>query len=533
MFSCFNAFMNRPKPLVLAICDGWGVAPDAEGNAITRANTPNYVRFLREYPAMTLSASGNEVGLSFGEMGNSEVGHLNIGAGRVYYQTYPRIQKSIADKSFFKNSALLKAAAHVKKHDSSLHLIGLCSEGNVHASLDHAMALLELAKKERVKQVYVHVILDGRDATKDSGIDFVKKLQKKMKDLRRGEIASLSGRFYAMDRDNRWERVEKSYRAVVEGKADAYADDPIAAIRDSYARNVFDEEFVPTVIGTAEKPAAAMKKGDAAIFFNFRPDRARELTEAIVLPGFAKFERAYVPELFFVTMTEYEKELPVTAAFAPIVVSNCLAEAISHARLKQFHVAETEKYAHVTFFLNGTVEAPFPGEERKIIPSPKVSSYDKAPEMAAAEITKAVVKAVESGEYDVIILNYANADMVGHTGNYEATRKGISAIDKGFGAIADHVLAKGGVFLITADHGNAEETINLQTKEIDKEHTTNPVPFIIIGEKYRGQAGPGGDAPEGDLSLMPPVGMLSDVAPTVLSILEVDQPEEMTGRALI
>ncbi|OGH73384.1 MAG: phosphoglycerate mutase (2,3-diphosphoglycerate-independent) [Candidatus Magasanikbacteria bacterium RIFCSPHIGHO2_02_FULL_51_14] len=524
---------SHPKPVVLAILDGWGIAPDHKGNAIARANTPNMDRFIREYPAMTLYASGNEVGLSFGEMGNSEVGHLNIGAGRVYYQTLPRITKDIANGSFFENPAFTQAAEHVKKNNSSLHLIGLVSPGNVHASQEHCYALLAFAKKKKIKHVYVHAILDGRDAKEDSGIDFVRQLEAKIKELKVGEIASLSGRYYAMDRDNRWDRVEKAYRAMAEGRADAYDKNPIDAIKASYEKQVFDEEFVPVVIGKEGHPTATVAENDAVIFFNFRPDRARELTQAFVLPGFTKFERGYLKNLFFVTMTEYEKEIPVTVAYPPEIVHNCLAEVVSSAGLAQLHIAETEKYAHITFFLNGTVEDPFKGEERTIIPSPRVATYDKVPEMSANEITKEVLKAIKDETYDAIFINYANADMVGHTGDMAATANGCEAVDKGLGKIADHVLAKGGVLLITADHGNAEEVLNIQTGERDKEHSTNPVPLLIIGNAYKGQAGPGGDAPEGDLSLLKPVGMLSDVAPTMLAILGIEKPEEMTGRALL
>ncbi|PLX27302.1 2,3-bisphosphoglycerate-independent phosphoglycerate mutase [Candidatus Parcubacteria bacterium] len=525
--------MNRPKPVVLAILDGWGIAPDGKGNAITRAKTPTFDKFVREYPAMTLFASGNEVGLSFGEMGNSEVGHLNIGAGRVYYQTLPRINKTIDDGTFFDNKAFLSATDRVKKNKSKLHLIGLVSPGNVHASQDHLYALLELAKKQKVKEVYVHVILDGRDTIYNSGIDFVKQLQKKMKKLKVGEIASISGRYFAMDRDNRWDRCEKAYLAMAEGKSSEYFKDPVDALESSYKNEVYDEEFVPVVIGKEGKPTTIVEKGDAAIFFNFRPDRARQLTKAFVLPGFSKFDREYIKDLFFVTMTEYEKETPVTVAYNPVVVHNSLAEVISKAGLKQFHIAETEKYAHITFFLNGTVEDPFDKEDRLIIPSPKVSSYDKAPKMSASKITKEVVKAIESDKYDAIILNYANADMVGHTGDTDATIKGCEEVDKGLGKIADYILAQDGVLLVTADHGNGEEVSNLQTGEMDKEHSTNPVPFLIVGNEYKGQAGSAGDPPDGDMSLMHPVGVLADVAPTMLKILDVDQPKEMTGRALI
>jgi 2,3-bisphosphoglycerate-independent phosphoglycerate mutase len=474
--------MARPKPVVLAILDGWGVAPDAPGNAITRAHLPHMDKFVREYPVMSLFASGTEVGLSFGEMGNSEVGHLNIGAGRVYYQTFPRIQKHILDGSFFTNSAFVEAATHVKTNKSALHLMGLVSPGNVHASEEHCLALLKFAKQEKIKNVFIHVFLDGRDTVYNGGKEFVARLEAEMKKLGVGKIASVSGRFFAMDRDNRWERVEPAYRAIAEGKAPLYGS-ALEAIEVSYAKGVFDEEFVPAVIGKGV-PIGVVKPHDAVIFFNFRPDRARELTKAFVLPSFAKFDRTYIEDVFFVTMTEYEKEIPVRVAYPPQVIPGSLAETISAAGLTQLHVAETEKYAHVTFFLNGTVEEPFPGESREIIPSPRVSSYEQAPEMAAPDIAKAVVSAIEGGEHDVIICNFANADMVGHTGSFEATIKGCEAIDKALGLISDHVLSKDGVLLITADHGNAEETINLQTSVMDKEHSTNPVPLIIISKAF-------------------------------------------------
>ncbi len=525
--------MTKPSVVVLAILDGWGVAPDTAGNAIVKADLPNMTKFVKEYPAMTLAASGAEVGLSFGEMGNSEVGHLNIGAGRVYYQTLPRINKSVADKSFAENKAFLEAAEQVKVNKSALHLIGLVSPGNVHASQEHLYALLEFAKKQKIKKVFVHAILDGRDTIENSAKDFIKQLEEKMADLGVGKIATLSGRYYALDRDNRWDRIEKAYQAMVTGVAKNYADDPLKAIKTSYEEKIYDEEFEPTVIGEPDKPLTTITGDDAVIFFNFRPDRARQLTQAFVLPSFVKFEREYLKGLCFVTMTEYEKELPVSVAFPPNVVHNCLAQVISDEGLKQFHIAETEKYAHITFFLNGTVEEAFPHEDRKIISSPKVASYDKEPEMSTLAITKEVIKVIDQKKYDVILLNFANADMVGHTGDLKATIKGCETVDSALGMIADHVLAHKGVLVITADHGNAEELMNLQTNERDKEHSTNPVPLIIIGEEYRGQAGPSGDPPDGDLSLLPPVGMLADVAPTVLSILGIKKPKEMTGRTLI
>lgn len=524
------------KPVVLAILDGFGIAPDSDGNAVTRASMPNYQKYLRSYPAMSLAASGPEVGLLFGQMGNSEVGHLNLGAGRIYYQSCPRLDQSISDGSFFANKALVGAMEQAKKNKSQLHLIGLLSSGKVHSSDYHLYALLDMCKKFKLKsdQVFVHVILDGRDCLYNSGVDFVKILQEKMSSIGIGQIASISGRFFAMDRDNRWDRVEKAYRAIAEGRSERVAKDAVTAIEQSYAQKIYDEEFVPTVIvNKKNQPLATVRVGDSAIFFNFRPDRARELTKAFVLPGFDKFERHQVKDLFFVTMMEYEKDLPVMVAWNPQIVRNCLAETISRAGLRQFHVAETQKYAHITFFLNGTIEAPFDKEERSIVPSAMVANFADKPEMSAFEITKETVKAIDSGKYDFIAVNIANPDMVGHTGDLPATKKACEVVDKCLGDIVAHALAHDGVVALTADHGNAEEVLNLQTGAMDKEHSTNPVPFLIIGKDFAGQAGPSGDPPEGDLSLVQPVGMLSDVAPTILKLMGVDQPEEMTGRALI
>lgn len=470
----------------------------------------------------------------FGEMGNSEVGHLNIGAGRVYYQTLPRINKEIEDGAFKTKPPFLAALEHVKKNKSKLHLIGLIGNGSVHANSEHLFALLDLCREQGFsKNVFVHAFLDGRDAIYNSGKFFTEELQKKMAELKVGKIASLSGRYYAMDRDNRWDRCEKAYNAIVLGQAERTATDPIQAIDAAYAAQNFDEEFVPTVIIENGKPVATVNDNDAVIFFNYRPDRARELTKAFVLPGFEKFPRTYLNNLYFVTMTEYEKELPVVVAYAPIVVRSSLAEMVSKAGLKQLHVAETEKFAHVTFFLNGTIDDPFPGEERILIPSPHVSNYAEAPAMSAVEISKETVKAIDNNIYDFIILNFANADMVGHTGDMAATIKGCEVIDKCLGDIVDHTLAKNGVVVITADHGNGEELVNLQTGQIDKEHSNNPVPLIIAAADLQGQAGPAGDPPEGDLSLLPPIGMLADVAPTVLKLMGLEQSSEMTGQPLI
>lgn len=528
---------ERPKPVVLLVLDGWGIAPVSDGNALTRAATPTITKLMTTYPTMPLRASGDEVGLSWGEMGNSEVGHLTIGAGRVYYQTLPRINRAIEDGSFHRNPAFLKAIEHVRTRGSTLHLVGLVSPGRVHAMDSHLVALLDLAKEHKLGDVAVHAILDGRDTVYNSGIDFMTQLAAKMRELGVGQIATIAGRYYAMDRDNRWDRIEKAYRAMVGIRSQEsgimVAGDSIEAIRASYAKEVFDEEFAPTVIHKDGAPVGAVKAGDAVIFFNFRPDRARELTKAFVQPDFSGFARDGLTDLLFVTTVEYEAGLPVEVAFPPEVITTPLARVLSEAGLTQLHIAETEKYAHVTFFFNGTREEPFPGEVRAIIPSPQVASYDTVPEMSAPEIAKRVVKEIDSDKYDFIVVNFANPDMVGHTGNLEATVKAVEAVDESVKKIVDAALLRNGVVLITADHGNAEELVNLQTGEIDKEHSTNPVPLVIIGKQFEGQPSVAGEIPGGDLSLVPPVGMLADVAPTILKIMGVPQSPEMTGQPLV
>lgn len=524
---------KHPKPVVLIILDGWGIAPDSEGNAITRANTPVINRLIRAYPTFPVRASGGEVGLSWGEMGNSEVGHLTIGAGRVFYQAFPRINMAISSGEFFKNEALLAAVKYVKKNNSTLHFIGMVSPGGVHSHQDQLYALLELSKKEGLTNVAIQAILDGRDTIRDAGVDFITKLQEKIKEIGIGQIASLSGRYFAMDRDNRWDRTGKAYTAMVYGEGEK-AEDPVLAVKKSYEKEVFDEEFVPTVLMKGGKPIAAVQNKDAVVFFNFREDRMRQLTKVFVLPAFEKFERKeFLKDVVFITMTEYEKDLPVKIAFPPEIITACLAKAISKAGLKQFHIAETEKYAHVTFFLNGMNEEPFEGEEREIIPSPKVASYDQKPEMSAEAIAERAVKEIMNEKYDFVVLNFANPDMIAHTGNLEATARANEIVDHQVGKIVDATLIKGGVVVITADHGNAEELLNLQTSGMDKEHSTNPVPVIVVGKEYEGQINPEIEALGGDLSLISPVGALADVAPTVLHILGLKKPKEMTGTSLI
>jgi len=524
--------MTRPKPVVLIILDGWGVAAPSHGNAITLAKKPNFDGYLANYPAFTVQASGEAVGLSWGEMGNSEVGHLSLGAGFIIYQSLPRITRAISDGSFFTNPALTRACLHANEKGGDLHIMGLVSPGGVHSYNEHLYALVELAKNQRVKNLFVHVFLDGRDTPYNSGIKYVEQLQKKLKQMAYGEIATISGRFYAMDRDNHWERTEKAYRAIALGESEKSYDDPLAAINESYKQSVYDEEFLPVVITKDGKPKGIVKEGDSLIFFNFRADRAREIAKAFVLPGFEKFKRPkYIQDLVFIGMTEYEKDLPIETAFPPQKINTPLAKVISEAGLTQLHIAETEKYAHVTFFFNGGEEVQYPGEERVIIPSPRVASYDQKPEMSAPEVTNKVLQEIAADKFDFIVINYANSDMVGHTGNLNATIAAVEALDELIGRVVNGAVSKGGVVLITADHGNAEEIYKLQTGEIDKEHSSLPVPLLIIGNEFKGKIAQGTIG--NDLSQMTPAGVLADVTPTILKIMGLKRPDEMTGRPLI
>lgn len=523
-------------PLVLLILDGWGIAVPSRGNAISLARTPNMNRLMQEYPTATLHASGEVVGLPWAEMGNSEVGHLNIGSGKIIYQNLPLINKAIADHSFFNNEAFLEAINMVKEHQSRLHILGLVSNGGVHSSIDHLFALLEMCRDKGLSNnVVVHAILDGRDTDRNAALGFMAKLETKMQETGVGVIASVMGRFWAMDRDNRWDRTEKAYNAIVHGTADARSDSPLKAIEQSYQHHVFDEELVPTIIvGTDGKPLGDVRDNDAVIFFNFRADRARQMTKAFILPTFQKFDRNVSPQnIFFVTMTEYEHNLPVTVAFQPDRVHMPVARVIANAGMKQLHIAETEKYAHVTFFFNGGQEESFEGEDRVLIPSPRVTSYDQSPAMATPDIAERIVQVLPQGQYHFIVVNFANVDMVGHTGNLSAAIQAVEAADTAIGSIAAAVEKGGGTFVITADHGNAEEMMNLSTGEIMKEHTTNPVPIIMCNSALRGLRQRWPTVHDGDLSRLQPVGVLSDVAPTLLSLMHLPAPSEMTSRSLI
>ena len=491
------------KPLLLMILDGFGIAPK-EGNAIAAANKPNLDRLFSSNPITKIGASGLDVGLPDGQMGNSEVGHTNIGAGRIVYQELTRITKAIEDGPFFENEAFLSAVENAKKNGTALHLIGLLSDGGVHSHITHLYGLLELAKRHGLTKVYVHALLDGRDVPPASGKDFVAACAEKMKEIGVGEIATVMGRYYAMDRDNRWERVEKAYSAMVYREG-VQAADPVQAVADSYANDVCEK-------------GAPIQANDSVIFYNFRPDRAREITRTFVDPDFSGFERknGFFP-LTYVCMTQYDATMPnVQVAFKPESLENTFGEYISQKGLKQLRIAETEKYAHVTFFFNGGVEKQYDGEDRILVKSPKVATYDLQPEMSAYEVTDKLVAAIESGKYDVIILNFANCDMVGHTGVFEAAVKAVEAVDTCVGRVTDAVAAQGGVTLITADHGNADRMVDDDGSPFTA-HTTNPVPFCVVGYDCKLREG----------------GRLADIAPTMLQILGLPQPAEMTGKSLI
>ncbi|MEG2671864.1 MAG: 2,3-bisphosphoglycerate-independent phosphoglycerate mutase [Ruthenibacterium sp.] len=503
------------KPLLLCILDGFGWIPNEPyGNAIIAAKTPYIDNLFAKYPHTTIGASGMDVGLPNGQMGNSEVGHTNIGAGRIVYQELTRITKSIADRDFFENEALLNAANAAVQNGKALHLVGLLSNGGVHSHNSHLYGLLALAKKAGVQNVYVHAIMDGRDVPPDSGKGFIIELEEKMKEIGIGKIATITGRYYAMDRDNRWDRVEKAYAAMVYGEGN-YGD-AADVMAKSYAEGVTDEFVIPTV--TCE--GGRISANDSVIFFNFRPDRAREITRTFVDDNFDGFVRknGRFP-LHYVCMTQYDVTMPnVAVAFKPQSLDNVMGAYLASNGKTQLRIAETEKYAHVTFFFNGGVEAPFEGEDRALVSSPKVATYDLQPEMSANGVADECVKRIESDQYDVIILNFANCDMVGHTGVFDAAVKAVETVDACAGRVIDAVLAKGGAVLLTADHGNADKMYDPDPAHPFTAHTTNPVPFLVAGL--------------GDVALREG-GVLADIAPTMLEILGLPKPKEMTGTPII
>ena len=500
------------KPIILIIMDGYGIAPP-EGNAIAAAKKPHLDKLFSENPLTQIGASGMDVGLPDGQMGNSEVGHTNMGAGRVVYQELTRITKSIADGDFFENEALKEAVENCKKNNSALHLMGLMSDGGVHSHNTHLYGLLELAKKNGLDKVYIHALLDGRDVPPSSARDYVAELVEKTKEIGVGKVATVAGRYYAMDRDNNFDRVEKAYAAMVYGEG-IQTDDPVKAIEESYANGVTDEFVVPTV---ADKNGT-VKANDSLIFFNFRPDRAREITRTFVDPDFKGFERRNgMFPVKYVCFTQYDATMPnVSIAFKPQSLANTLGEYMSSLGKTQLRIAETEKYAHVTFFFNGGVERVYDGEDRILVNSPKVATYDLQPEMSAYEVTDKCVAAIESGKYDMIILNFANCDMVGHTGVFEAAVKAVEAVDECVGRVTDAIAKMGGVSLITADHGNADKMFDENGAPFTA-HTTNPVPFCVVGYPCELREG----------------GRLADIAPTMLQIMEIPQPTEMNGTSII
>jgi 2,3-bisphosphoglycerate-independent phosphoglycerate mutase len=503
------------KPVMLVILDGWGIREMAEGNAPLLGETPNYDHWLRNLERAVVDASEEAVGLIPGQMGNSEVGHLNLGAGRVVYQDITRIYLAIHEKTLGKEAALQKAF-QVAKAGKKLHFIGLVSDGGVHSHIDHLLALMDASRAEGISPI-LHVITDGRDTPTESGLGFVKQLEDYIASHNSGRIASVTGRYYAMDRDKRWERVVKSYDAMVLHKADKQAATASAAIRQSYAEGVTDEFILPAIIGDAA--GATIEDGDAIVFYNFRADRMREIVQMFTMPQNVTLEYPLIPNLEIVTMTNYMDDLPVTVIFDKDNLNNTLGETISKAGMKQYHSAETEKYPHVTFFFNGGREEPFVGEERAIIPSPKdVATYDLKPEMSAYELTEATLKRIAEADDDFILINFANPDMVGHTGSLAAAIKAVETVDECAGKLVDAVVAKGGVAIVTADHGNCERMVELSTGEAHTYHTTNPVGLFVIGAGYY---------------LLRPRGKLADVAPTILDLLGLEKPAEMTGVSLV
>lgn len=540
--------MVRPKPLVLAILDGWGIVPPGPGNAISLAQTPNMIQLGNAYTHTQLIAHGESVGLPKNEPGNTEVGHLNIGAGRIVYQDLPRINLAIADGSFFQDPSFIAAIAHATQNQSQLHIMGLVGGGGVHSDLSHLFALLRLARENRARKVLLHLFTDGRDSPPTAAKTYIAQVKQIIAREKIGEIATIMGRYFAMDRDFRWDRTAKAYFCLTagQGKTALSVDE---AINQAYAANQTDEFIEPTVITKAGQPTGLVRDNDAVIFFNFRIDRPRQLTKAFVLPDFEAsanksgfdpyairylkthyveaathsqpFSRgAILKNLFFVTMTEYERGLPVHVAFPPLVVDMPLGRLVSDAGLHQLRVAESEKERFVTYYFNGQREDPFPGEERLIIPSPKVVTYDLKPEMSAIQMTSQVISEINSGLYDLIIINYANPDMVGHTGNLQAAVKACQVTDECVGKLATAIQTVGGVLLITADHGNVEEMIDRSTGDIDTEHNANPVPFIIVGKEYQ-------DARQ------IPQGILADIAPTIIDIMGLHQISAMSGRNLL
>ncbi|TCT18794.1 phosphoglycerate mutase [Melghiribacillus thermohalophilus] len=510
--------MREQKLAALIILDGFALRDEEKGNAVKQAHTPNFDRYWNTYPHTTLKACGEAVGLPEGQMGNSEVGHLNIGAGRVVYQSLTRVNLAMKDGSFYENKAFNGAMDHVKTKGTSLHIFGLLSDGGVHSHIQHLFALLKMAKDQGLDNVYVHAFLDGRDVGPATAKQYLQETVDKMNELGVGQLATISGRYYSMDRDRRWDRVEKAYRAMVYGEGEK-GTDPIEILERFYEQEIYDEFVLPTVMTDENgKPVATIQDEDAIIFYNFRPDRAIQLTKVFTEEGFDGFDRGEKKpdDLYYVTLTQYSDEFDVEVAFGPDMPQNTIGEVVSKHGLKQLRIAETEKYPHVTYFMSGGREERFPGEERILIDSPKVATYDLKPEMSAYEVTDALLMEIHKDKHHVIILNFANPDMVGHSGKLEPTIKAVEAVDECLGKVVDAILEKGGYAIITADHGNADEVVTLDGKPMTA-HTTNPVPVIVTKKGIHLRNG----------------GILGDLAPTLLELLEIEQPEEMTGKSLI
>lgn len=507
---------NQPQPVALVILDGWGLGSASSSNAICNAKTPNMHKLVEEYPTTALECSGEAVGLPEGQMGNSEVGHLNIGAGRVVYQELTRISREIRRGEFFANDEFITLLANIRKKNGALHLMGLLSDGGVHSHIEHLYALLQMAKQSGITRVYVHAFLDGRDVPPSSAGIYIEALERKMAEIGVGSIATISGRYYAMDRDKRWDRTEKAYAAMVYGEGER-ASSAADAVAKSYTRNETDEFVLPTIV----QQGAIVQDGDGVIFFNFRPDRARQITRAFVDKDFTGFARRDGRlDIGYVCMTQYDETIAAPVAFKPSYLNNTLGEVIAQQGLKQLRIAETEKYAHVTFFFNGGEEKPFAGEDRSLIPSPKVATYDLQPQMSAYEVTDVVVEKIQTGQYGLIVLNYANGDMVGHTGIYDAALAAVEAVDQCVARVVSAMQAAGGIVCITADHGNAEQMQDPVTGEPFTAHTTNKVPFILVSEESKAMA-------------LRDAGVLADIAPTILALMHIKKPAEMTGQSLI
>lgn len=517
------------RPIAVIILDGWGINTEIEGNAIANAKTPNVGDYKANYPCIALQASGISVGLAWGEPGNSEVGHMTIGSGMILYQNLPRINLAIQNGTFFSNQTLVQTFDQAKRRGTAVHLMGLVSNGGVHSHIDHVFALLETAVSRGVDKLFIHAITDGRDTLPEAGAEFIQILQDKLKDLRVGKIASIGGRNWAMDRNKNWDRVEKGYKSMT-GTCPEKAKDPLEVIKNSYQKSISDEYIEPTmIVDDQDKPVGPIQEGDTVIFFNYREDRAREITEAFVVDKFDGFKRNKIPNLDFVTMVEYEANLPVKVIYPPQKITTSLGKILSENGKTQLHIAETEKYAHVTYFFNGGEEESFPGEDRVLVPSPQVSTYEESPEMSAAKITEKLIQGIKSQRYDFILVNYSNADMLGHTGNLDAAVKAVQTVDHCLGEVVNEILKVGGAALVTADHGNAEVMLDQKTGEKVTEHSSNPVPCFFITPDNRKERN------ENQIMRHQNMvdGMLVDIAPTVLDLLGIPAPQEMVGNSLL